>query len=194
MNVVVDHLRKEYGYEISLVVGHSRGSIVGMRWMCISEEGQRVKGFVNASGRFRMWKIKENKTHQAAFASNGYYQWDVTVARRQVKTKIYPSDIEAFASFDSSLVCRSFPATTDVLTIHGLDDKTVPPYDALIYAKIYAARERGTHDLHFIETADHNFTNHRDEVVTTICDWWNLLQHAQLKNGLWGTGVPLSRL
>lgn len=54
LEVVVAYLKKEYGYEIALVVGHSRGSVVGMRWMCTSEEGKRVKGYVNASGRYRM--------------------------------------------------------------------------------------------------------------------------------------------
>ena len=31
-------------------------------------------------------------------------------------------------------------------------------YDALIYARIYGSRQKGTHTLHMIEEADHNFT------------------------------------
>jgi len=54
LSVVVGYLRREYGYVIDLVVGHSRGSLVGLRWMCTSEEGQSVTGFVNVSGRYRM--------------------------------------------------------------------------------------------------------------------------------------------
>jgi pimeloyl-ACP methyl ester carboxylesterase len=51
---VVAYLRSTYGYEIDVVVGHSRGSVVGMHWLCTSEEGQHARAMVNASGRYRM--------------------------------------------------------------------------------------------------------------------------------------------
>ena len=50
----VAYLTNKFGYVIDLVVGHSRGSVAAMRWVCLSEEGQGVRGFVNASGRYRM--------------------------------------------------------------------------------------------------------------------------------------------
>ena len=37
-----------------MVVGHSRGSIVGMYWLCTAEDGKRVRALVNVSGRYRM--------------------------------------------------------------------------------------------------------------------------------------------
>lgn len=54
VRLVVAYLTEKYGYEVDLVVGHSRGSVVGMSWCCTSEEGKKVGGFVNASGRYRM--------------------------------------------------------------------------------------------------------------------------------------------
>jgi alpha-beta hydrolase superfamily lysophospholipase len=54
LTVVVEYLKATYGYVIDLVVGHSRGSLVGMRWVCTSEDGKNISGFVNASGRYRM--------------------------------------------------------------------------------------------------------------------------------------------
>jgi len=54
VQVVVDYLKANYGYIIDLVVGHSRGSIVSFRWLCTSEDGEKVSAFVNASGRYRM--------------------------------------------------------------------------------------------------------------------------------------------
>lgn len=51
---VVAYLRSTYGYEVDMVVGHSRGSVAGMHWLCTSEEGKRVRAFVNVSGRYRM--------------------------------------------------------------------------------------------------------------------------------------------
>ena len=51
---VVAFLRNTYGYEIDMIVGHSRGSVVGMHWLCTSEEGKHVNAMVNVSGRYRM--------------------------------------------------------------------------------------------------------------------------------------------
>lgn len=49
------------------------------------------------------------------------------MARKQVAVKIYPQDVEGFANWDTSIVWDHFPPTIDVLTLHGLSDKTVPP-------------------------------------------------------------------
>lgn len=79
---------------------------------------------------------------------------------------------------------------TDVLTIHGMADKVVPPYDATIYARVLGARLPGTHNLYIVEYADHNFTEHRGEVVDAILQWWETRKRGGLKTGLWLTGVP----
>jgi pimeloyl-ACP methyl ester carboxylesterase len=54
IRIVVSHLTRKLGYKIALVVGHSRGSVAGLTWMCTSEEGLSVLGYVNCSGRYRM--------------------------------------------------------------------------------------------------------------------------------------------
>ena len=51
---VVAFLRHTYGYKVDMIVGHSRGSVVGMHWLCTSEEGKHVSTMVNVSGRYRM--------------------------------------------------------------------------------------------------------------------------------------------
>lgn len=54
LHVVVQYLQKTFGYVIDLIVGHSRGSIIAMRWLSTTEEGRRVRSFVNVAGRHRM--------------------------------------------------------------------------------------------------------------------------------------------
>ena len=54
IEVVVAFLTSQLGYTIDLVVGHSRGSLVGLRWICTAPEGVNVSAFVNVSGRYRM--------------------------------------------------------------------------------------------------------------------------------------------
>jgi len=55
LNAVVAYLQSKYGYKIELVVGHSRGSLVGFRWISTTETGRKVPAFINVSGRYRMW-------------------------------------------------------------------------------------------------------------------------------------------
>lgn len=54
IELVVAYLSKEYGYVVDLLVGHSRGVISSIRWMCTSEKAKNVRGFVNVSGRYRL--------------------------------------------------------------------------------------------------------------------------------------------
>jgi predicted alpha/beta hydrolase family esterase len=60
--IVVEFLKKNYGYCVDLVVGHSRGAVVAFHWLCTSEEGKQVGGFVNVAGRYRMRVSLPNNT------------------------------------------------------------------------------------------------------------------------------------
>ncbi|KAF7299468.1 Peptidase-S9 domain-containing protein [Mycena indigotica] len=182
------------GYIITAVVGHSRGSIVGQRWICTAPEARNVTTFVNASARYRMAKLLENvnviKHWQPGFEKDGYYDWTATVARKPFTTRIRPRDLEEFVKWDTSYIWDQFPARIHVLTIHGLSDETVPPFDALIYARALGARSPGTHTLHMLENADHNFTGRQDEIVGYILEWWDLQARGDITtSGLWMTGL-----
>ncbi|EIN12490.1 ectomycorrhiza-regulated esterase [Punctularia strigosozonata HHB-11173 SS5] len=191
LQVVADYLIKEFGYVIDLLVGHSRGSIIGYRWVCTAEEAKTVRGFVNCSGRYRMHKMLErfNTTYKEQFEARGFYEWNVRVAGKPVTGIIRPKDVEAFATWDNSLVWDRFPAHVHALTIHGIADTTVPPYDATIWARALGSRSPGTHNLHYVDEADHNFTGKRDEVTNAICDWWASAERGELTTGILYTGV-----
>ncbi|KAL0960945.1 hypothetical protein HGRIS_005949 [Hohenbuehelia grisea] len=191
LRIVVEYLKKEFGYVVDLVVGHSRGSIVGFNWLCTSEDGKAVSAFVNASGRYRMKKIYDTpaaSVWKANFDAKGYHEWQLTVARKSITARIHPKDVEAFASWDTSIVWDQFPSSVDVLSLHGLADTTVPPYDAVIYGRALSDRTPGIHTLHLMEGADHNFTGRQDEVVNMILAWWDARAQGTLKSGLWLQG------
>ena len=118
--------------------------------------------------------------------------------------KVTSEDLQKISSWDTSFVWDNFPQTTDVLTIHGLSDATVPPYvfdcgnqinrslwiyidsyDALIYARALSDRAPGTHSLHFVENADHIFTGQQDDIVGSVLHWLNVRQAGMLKTGIW---------
>ena len=65
---------------------------------------------------------------QEHFKKQGFYSWDVTVARKKLAVKITPQDLQKFVDWDTSLIWDHFPSATDVLTLHGLQDETVPPW------------------------------------------------------------------
>ncbi|KAH9480227.1 hypothetical protein JR316_0006825 [Psilocybe cubensis] len=192
LQAVVDYLKVTYGYVVELLVGHSRGSIVAFRWLSTTEDGRKVPAFVNASGRYRMAKILESpagSVWKEHFEKHGSYTWNVTVARKPVVATITPEDVQEFVSWDTSLVWDKFPQHTDVLTLHGLSDKTVPPYDAMIYASALSDRSPGTHTLHLMEDADHNFTGRQDDVVDAILQWWDARTRKEIKTGIWVGGI-----
>lgn len=182
--VVTEYLTTHFGYHIDLIVAHSRGTILAVRWLCTIEEGKTVSGFVDVSGRYRMRGIydsHETKEWNESFANDGFHLLNL----KTVKIKIYPDDIDTFANFEGSLVETKFPQATDVLTIHGILDRTVSVYDAALYAKTLSNRHPGTHTLHLMEHTDHNYNGRHDEVIWTILDWWDTRLKGKLQSGVW---------
>ncbi|PBK64050.1 hypothetical protein ARMSODRAFT_1023466 [Armillaria solidipes] len=130
---------------------------------------ETVSGFVNVSSRYRMRGIydsDETKERNESFVNDGFRLLNL----KSFKIKVYPEDIDAFANFDGSPVEIRFPQTTDVLTIHGMLDGTVPVYDAVLYAKTLSNRRPRTHSVDLMEHTDHNCNRRHDEVVRTILD------------------------
>ncbi|GJE97189.1 alpha/beta hydrolase [Phanerochaete sordida] len=190
LEAVVAYLTSQLGYVIDLLVGHSRGVVTAFRWMCTAKEAAGVRGFVNVSGRYRMPLIYRTITDvQDELDTKGWFIREATVARQPFAQKVTKADMEEFARFDTSLVWDRFPQRADVLSMHGLQDQTVPPYDAYIYARALGARSPGTHNLCLVEEADHNFTGLQDDVVATVLEWLRMLDNDMLKTGVWKTGV-----
>lgn len=65
--------------------------------------------------------------YEDGFREKGYGEWHVRVAGKAVIGKVYPNDIEDFASWDNSYIGNLFPDVVDVLSVQGLADEIVPP-------------------------------------------------------------------
>jgi len=158
---VVKHLESKYGYVVTMIVSHSRGSGAAMRYLCTHDEvAANVRWFVNVSGRYRM-RVDHEKLYPGlgnSFKTLGYYEFQATIAREPRTIRIYPHQVENYRSWDTSIVWDRFPIHTHVLTIHGIQDPEVPVYDAVLYSRALGLRSPGTHNLCLIEDADHNFT------------------------------------
>lgn len=189
LQAAVAFLRRTYGYEIDMVVGHSRGSVVGIHWLCKSEEGKRVSTMVNVSGRYRMDRIFDKEPiYRNEFDTKGYYEWKLIVAQKPIVQRVYPQDLKEISSWNTTIIWDEFPHTIDVLTIHGLADDVVPVYDAVIYARAFGARVPGKHVLHLMVGADHNFRGRCGEVVDVILEWLKARHSQSLTTGIFRTG------
>ncbi|PIL22565.1 hypothetical protein GSI_15254 [Ganoderma sinense ZZ0214-1] len=192
LEVVVEYLKKEYGYVVDMLVGHSRGSVVSLMWLCKHKErdATTVTRYVNVSGRYRMETVSDiMRLHQEQLDRQGFVELRATVARKPFVARARKEDYDAFASIDTSIAWTQFPAHIDVLSLHGLRDTVVPPYDAFIYARIYGSRTPGTHTLRYVEEADHNFSGMPEEVVDTVIEWMAQQERNELITGLWQTGL-----
>ncbi|KZS92220.1 ectomycorrhiza-regulated esterase [Sistotremastrum niveocremeum HHB9708] len=183
------------GYIVALVIAHSRASISALRWINFSPTGRKVEWLVNISGRYR---IEKQGGHLCFMKDDffdepylGHYDLKANVAGRDLTLLAKREDIEGILKLDQSFVWDTFPSHTHVLTIHGLKDTLVPPYDALIYARALSNRAPGTHTLHLIEEADHNLRGFLKEVIETILAWLASAQRGRLKDGIWPAGVPV---
>jgi len=194
IDVVVKHLESKYGYVVTMIVSHSRGSGAAMRYLCTHDEvAANVRWFVNVSGRYRM-RVDHEKLYPGlgnSFKTLGYYEFQATIAREPRTIRIYPHQVENYRSWDTSIVWDRFPIHTHVLTIHGIQDPEVPVYDAVLYSRALGLRSPGTHNLCLIEDADHNFTRpgNREMVVDTILGWYETVKKGGCKTGVWETGV-----
>ena len=55
VEVVVKYLTSKHGYVVTMIVSHSKASMVTMRYLCTSKEvAANVRCFVNVAGRYRM--------------------------------------------------------------------------------------------------------------------------------------------
>ncbi|KAL8277657.1 hypothetical protein RQP46_009930 [Phenoliferia psychrophenolica] len=75
LETVIAYLVKTYGYHVHSLIGHSRGSIVCGLYLS-TRMHTPIKFFVNLSGRYDHSRFLQNKNYLAAFAKDGYYDWD----------------------------------------------------------------------------------------------------------------------
>ncbi|KAK0193094.1 ectomycorrhiza-regulated esterase [Armillaria mellea] len=191
LHIVTDYLKAHFGYQIDLVIGHSRGAVLAVRWLCTSEDGKKVSRFVSVSAMYRMEAMSQSvKMVLKSIADKGFHLFNRRTLTHTFKEKIYQEDFVDYAAFDNSFVDYMFPQATHVLTIHGMKDKGAPVYNAVLYAEALSKRSPGTHSLHFMEHADHIYTGQHAEVVRAIADWWDLHSKGRLRTGIW-TGTEI---
>ncbi|KAK0193108.1 hypothetical protein F5146DRAFT_1120774 [Armillaria mellea] len=186
LRIVTDYLKVHFGCQIDLVIGHSRGAVLAIRWLCTSEDGKQDSGFrirdyvcdVPYESEYTsvdIYVFQSSKIVLKTIADKGFHLLNRCTFTHAFKEKIYEEDFVDHAAFDNSFA-------TDVLIVHGIKDEG---YNAALYAKALSKRSPGTHSLHFMEHADHTYMGQHAEVVQTILDWWESHSKDRFGLGIW---------
>lgn len=158
---------EQEGYEIFAVIGHSRGSVAGLKFATTVEKP--LPFFVNVSGRYKMNdnQIYRNRPEIGeALKKHGYFDWRVKQRDRIVSVKVTQKEVDRFINWSNEHVSR-MPMSTCVLTCHGLKDTIVPPYNAAMFAN-----KIPNHTLVLIPEGDHNFKGRFEDVTKAIVDFF----------------------
>lgn len=181
---VIHHLHHREGYDLDLIVGHSRGSMIS--WMFLAKDENELEenggkswlpNLVVASGRWQMDKVLETYARfNEGFEKEGFYKWQITSAGKKREYIVYPKDLQDMAAFRTPehLVAK-LSTKTDVLILHGTADKTVYEQDGhsfLAELNSNKSRRPGSHQLQLIEGADHMYRGCTQPVVDKICAWY----------------------
>ncbi|GAA93436.1 uncharacterized protein L969DRAFT_52393 [Mixia osmundae IAM 14324] len=170
LDVIVPYLQKTYGYVVKMVVGHSRGGVVSLRY--ITKKDPSIPLLVEISGRIRMdlvWDLLP--LYKDGFDKDGVHVRSLRVAGQQVSVEIRPEDMHTFAAIPTRYVETEFPEKTHVLIVHGTSDEVVPVEDGKIYSEVLNKRTNGKCSLALIEGANHNFHGQTEAVVDAIMHW-----------------------
>ncbi|KAK9071219.1 hypothetical protein SSX86_009787 [Deinandra increscens subsp. villosa] len=160
LQAVIQHLTGE-NRVISAILGHSKGGNVVVLYASLHHNVQTV---VNVSGRYKMDRGVEErlgKDYLERAKEDGF----IGIKSRKggllfratyesIMERLNTNMHEAGLKVDQD--CR-------VLTVHGSVDEVIPVEDALEFAKIIP-----NHELRIIDGANHNYNNHRDELVSVV--------------------------
>ncbi|GAA5814842.1 hypothetical protein MFLAVUS_008345 [Mucor flavus] len=145
------------GYEIYAIIGHGRGSLSGLKYATSCDKP--LSHYVNIAAPHLDGTAA--KKSEITFKPD-FFDWKVYQKGKLITVKQRQEEIDVYNSWDSSHVIR-MPKTTCVLTIHGLNDETVPTYHAASYANAIS-----NHTLKLLPEADHTFTNQHEQLIDTI--------------------------
>ncbi|XP_047307315.1 uncharacterized protein LOC124910683 [Impatiens glandulifera] len=160
LRAVVEYFRAE-NREIAAIVGHSKGGNVALLYASMYND---IYNVINISGRFDLKRGIEGrlgKNFLQKIKQDGFI--DVTNRRGKIEYQVTEESLMDRLSTDTLAACLLIPDSIRVLTVHGSKDETVPIEDAKEFDKYIS-----NHELHIIEEADHEYTEHIDQLLPLV--------------------------
>lgn len=118
---VVHYLEQTFGYEVGLVIAHSRGALAGWNFFTISEEfhrgrhGYQIPYFVSLSARWNLDGAESrNDIQEQAFREKGFFTWKLKVGAEVKEYIVTKAGVDRFAQFPIKEIVGVFPTNIQV--------------------------------------------------------------------------------
>ncbi|CAG8461616.1 5685_t:CDS:10 [Ambispora leptoticha] len=171
IETVFDFLQKEYGYSLYALIGHSRGAMAAL--LFVATRNHNVPYVVNISARYSMEATRKKHGSDAmqALETQGHFYWKTRSRGQEITWKITKEEFSDWLTTPMHLgiyLVKNIPESTSVLTIHGTDDEIIYVTDATIFANLIP-----NHTLKLIDGANHQYSNHTDELINLILEYYS---------------------
>ncbi|KAL0713758.1 hypothetical protein Bca4012_020736 [Brassica carinata] len=147
---------------VPVILGHSKGGDVVLLY---ASKYHNISNVINLSGRYDLKKgIGERLGEDFLERINQQGFFDVNVGRSVYR--VTEESIMERLNTDMREACLKIDKDCRVLTVHGSEDEIIPVEDAREFAKIIA-----NHKLEIVEGADHWYTKHQSQLVSTVIEF-----------------------
>lgn len=178
---VIDYVRRRFGYDIDLLIAHSKGVALTYTYVAKYCAGPGTihplpRRMLLCSGRFYMegHHAKDPK-YKETFATQGYHAIQARVRGQVREVRLYPDDHDSQCRFPAAYFLAQVPPSVQVLVTHGLADTVVPPADAAQFVNVLTAqrmRSPGSVRLELFTDADHNYAGDATTALVSKARSW----------------------
>lgn len=113
---------------------------------------------------------------EAEYEEKGYFEYVFRSLGETRHEKFTPENRQEFSDYPVAKYASMAPLHTQYLIVHGMEDQVVPTADLAFFANALSSqrgRVPGSVKSVLIEQADHNFSQHREELLETVLQWVN---------------------
>uniref|UniRef100_A0A1J3CRE9 Serine aminopeptidase S33 domain-containing protein n=2 Tax=Noccaea caerulescens TaxID=107243 RepID=A0A1J3CRE9_NOCCA len=147
---------------VPIILGHSKGGDVVLLY---ASKYRDIRNVINLSGRYDLnTGIRERLGGD--FLERIKQQGFIDVEDGKSGYRVTEESLMERLGTDMHEACLKIDRECRVLTVHGSDDEVIPVGDAKEFAKIIP-----NHKLEIVEGADHSYTKHQSQLVSTVMDF-----------------------
>ncbi|KAF8081622.1 hypothetical protein N665_0874s0016 [Sinapis alba] len=147
---------------VPVILGHSKGGDVVLLY---ASKYHDIRNVINLSGRYDLKKgIRERLGED--FLERIKEQGFIDVNNGKSRYRVAEESLMERLNTDMHEACLKIDKECRVLTVHGSDDEVITVEDAKEFAKIIP-----NHKLEIVEVADHRYTDHQSQLVSTVMEF-----------------------
>ncbi|ESQ45815.1 hypothetical protein EUTSA_v10010563mg [Eutrema salsugineum] len=147
---------------VPIILGHSKGGDVVLLY---ASKYHDIRNVINLSGRYDLKKGVVERLGED-FLAKIKQQGFIDVKDGKSGYRVTEESLMERLNTDMHEACLKIDKECRVLTVHGSDDEVIPVEDAKEFAKIIP-----NHKLEIVEGADHCYTKHQSELVSTVMEF-----------------------